>query len=93
MVPDNVPVTFTEVAMVHRSRPGIGDQAAAVRIFQGFSDHVRELRRLQANCKPFGRDYLALQIAIDGLETTAYHFTRRAHFYGASGDASGVASR
>lgn len=75
--------------MVHRARPGIGDRDAAVRIFQAFAPYVRELRQLQANCKPFGRDYMALAIPIDALETAAYHFTRRPHFYGSTGDAAG----
>ena len=44
------------------------------------------LRKLQQKCRPFGRDYLAIAIAIEALETTAYHFTRRPHFYGLGHD-------
>jgi hypothetical protein len=40
---------------------------------------------MQRECKPFGRDYHAIAVAIEGLETAAYHFTRRPHFYGSQG--------
>lgn len=55
-----------------------------VREFEALRPYVDHLRRLQRGCKPFGRDYLALAIALDGLETAAYHFTRRPHFYAAA---------
>lgn len=76
--------------MARHTYVGLGPPAAAVPVFQGFRAHVAELRKLQARCKPFGRDYLALAIAIDGLETAAYHFTRRAHFYGSDSDSVGL---
>jgi len=41
---------------------------------------VDELRAMQHGCRPFGRDYRAIAIAIEALETTAYHFTRQPHF-------------
>jgi hypothetical protein len=44
------------------------------------------LRALQRGCRPFGRDYHAIAVTLDALETTAYHFTRRPHFYGDGGD-------
>jgi hypothetical protein len=47
--------------------------------------YVVRLRDLQRRCKPFGRDYHAIAIAIDALETAAYHFTRRPHFYANEG--------
>lgn len=53
----------------------------AVREFERLRPYVDQLRRLQRQCKPFGRDYLAIAIALDGLETAAYHFTKRPHFY------------
>ncbi|WP_156378336.1 MULTISPECIES: hypothetical protein [unclassified Phenylobacterium] len=42
---------------------------------------MNQLRKMQQRCRPFGRDYHAIAIAIEALETTAYHFTRQAHFY------------
>ncbi len=52
-----------------------------IREFEALRPYVEQLRRLQQKCRPFGRDYLAIAIAIDALETTAFHFTRRPHFY------------
>lgn len=56
--------------------------ADPIREFEALRPYVDELRRLQRKCKPFGRDYLALAIALDAVETAAYHFTRRPSFYG-----------
>ena len=42
---------------------------------------VDRLRALQRSCRPFGRDYHAISIALDALDTTAFHFTRTPHFY------------
>lgn len=58
--------------------------ADPVREFERLRPYVDQLRRLQRQCKPFGRDYLAIAIALDGLETAAYHFTKRPHFYAGS---------
>ena len=52
-----------------------------VREFEALKPYVNELRKMQQKCKPFGRDYMAIAIALDGLESAAYHFTRRPHFY------------
>ena len=68
--------------MVRQTYIGIGD---AVRVFEDLTPYARRLRELQSRCKPFGRDYHALAIAIEGLESAAYHFTRRPHFYAAEG--------
>lgn len=76
--------------MVRQSYPGLGGERAAVQAFTSLSPYAAELRRLQSRCKPFGRDYMALAIALDGLESAAFHFTRWPHFYGAMGDASGT---
>ena len=59
--------------------------ADPIRDFDALRPFVIELRRLQGQCKPFGRDYHALAIALEGLDSAAYHFTRRPHFYGAGG--------
>lgn len=68
--------------MVRQTYVGIGD---AVRVFTDLTPYARRLRELQRCCKPFGRDYHALAIAIEGLESAAYHFTRRPHFYSNEG--------
>lgn len=66
--------------MVHRTYIGVSNP---VRAFDDLRPYVDQLRALQLKCRPFGRDYLALQIALEALDTTAYHFTRRPHFYAA----------
>jgi hypothetical protein len=48
---------------------------------------------MQGRCRPFGRDYLALDIAKQTLESAAFHFTRVASFYGAWGDGAGATRR
>jgi hypothetical protein len=53
--------------------------------FEELRPYVALLRKMQRGCRPFGRDYHAIAIALEGLESTAYHFTRRPHFYGSSG--------
>lgn len=52
-----------------------------VRAFEALRPYVDQLRVMQRQCKPFGRDYHAIAIALEGLETAAYHFTRRPRFY------------
>ena len=69
--------------MVRRTYVGLPDP---VRNFEELRPYVGQLRAMQRTCKPFGRDYLAIAIALDGLETAAFHFTRRPHFYGDRGD-------
>lgn len=64
--------------MAKQNYAGIGDPVAA---FDKLAPYVHQLRLMQQKCRPFGRDYLAIAIALDALETTAYHFTRRPHFY------------
>ena len=54
-----------------------------VNAFEALTPYVDQLRALQMRCKPFGADYLALAIALDGVQTAAYHFTGRPHFYAA----------
>lgn len=68
--------------MVRVTYVGVPD---AVRAFEAMRPLVEQLRGLQRGCKPFGRDYHALAIAIEGMESAAYHFTRRPHFYGSEG--------
>lgn len=67
----------------------LSDPAEAVAAFEGLAPYAHKLRLLQQRCRPYGRDYLALDIAKQSLETTAYHFTRIDAFYGAKVDSSG----
>jgi hypothetical protein len=68
---------------------GLGEPAEAIAALQDLAPYVACLRALQHKCRPFGRDYLALEIARQSLDTAAYHFTREASFYGARGDSAG----
>lgn len=68
--------------MVHRTYAGLGGPEAASRDFEALRPYVRALWGLQAAVGYFTRDGSALDIALDSLQTTAFHFTRRPHFYG-----------
>ena len=67
--------------MAHRTYGGLGDKAAAVKAFTDLKPWAALLLDLQWQCEPFQADYLALGIALDGLETAAFHFTRHRDFY------------
>jgi hypothetical protein len=67
--------------MVHRTYYGLGPPDAAVGAVEGLKPYAAELLALQAECSPLEPDYMALSIALDGLQTAAYHFTRRRDFY------------
>ncbi len=69
--------------MTRQTYPGIADP---MREFEKLRPYAAQLRALQRGCRPFGRDYHAIAIALEALETAAYHFTRRPHFYGDGGD-------
>jgi hypothetical protein len=68
--------------MVRMTYIGLADPVGE---FEALRPYVVRLRDLQRRCKPFGRDYHAIAIAIEGLEDAAYHFTRRPHFYADTG--------
>jgi hypothetical protein len=68
--------------MVRLAYPGIPNPTVE---FEKLEPLVAELRRLQQQCKPFGRDYHALALAIEGLDTAVYHFTRQPRFFGDGG--------
>jgi hypothetical protein len=65
------------------------DRQEAIAAFKGLRPYAARLMALQSKCRPFGRDYLALEIAKKSLETAAFHFTRIERFYGAQGDSAG----
>jgi hypothetical protein len=67
--------------MVARTYYGLGPIETAVAKFKALSPHVVNMLDLQAECEPLGPDYMAVGIALDGLETAAFHFTRRRNFY------------
>ena len=69
--------------------PGLGERSDAIAAFEALSGYWNCLRGWQRDCRPFGRDWRALDIAKQCLETTAYHFTRRGGFYGAKCDSAG----
>lgn len=74
--------------MVRLTYTGLGDRDEAVRMFDSLRPFYAQLQAMQRRCKPFGRDYHAIAVSLDALETTAYHFTRRPHFFGQAGDAA-----
>ncbi len=65
------------------------DRQEAIAAFQALAPYAVALRLMQGGCRPFGEDYKAIAIAQERLDTAAFHFTRIAHFYGASSDSSG----
>ena len=67
--------------MVASGYYGLGSHDAAVAAFDHLKPYVEELLSLQGECEPMKADYSAIGIALDGLQTAAYHFTRRRHFY------------
>jgi hypothetical protein len=72
---------------------GLGDGAAAIAAFETLAPYARALAAMQQRCRPFGRDYLALDIPRLCLDSAAYHFTKLAHFYGAKADSAGPIRR
>jgi len=65
------------------------DRAVVAGAFEALRPYALALRHLQSRCRPFGRDWQALNVALQGLDTTAFHFTGAAHFYGSRGDSAG----
>lgn len=62
----------------------LSDREEALSAFRALAPYMEALRKLQGRCRPYGRDYLALGVAQQGLLTAAYHFTRRSDVYGAA---------
>ncbi|PZQ63469.1 MAG: hypothetical protein DI570_08900 [Phenylobacterium zucineum] len=65
------------------------ERAVVAGAFEALRPYAQALRHLQSRCRPYGRDWLALNVALQGLETTAFHFTGVAHFFGSRGDSAG----
>ncbi|MGH6908571.1 MAG: hypothetical protein ACREE0_22960 [Phenylobacterium sp.] len=68
----------------------LGDRMEALKAFKALAAYHGALGAMQRRCRPFGRDYLAIEIAKQGLDTAAYHFTREESLYGAKGDGGGA---
>lgn len=69
------------------------ERAAVAGAFEALRPYAAKLRLLQGRCRPFGRDWQALNVALQGLETMALHFTQMEQFYGARGDSAGPIRR
>ena len=67
--------------MVARTYYGIGPAETAVARFNDLRPYVVEILSLRSECEPMGSDFMAMSIALDGLDTAAFHFTRRRDFY------------
>ena len=83
---------YFELQAPPRQPPGnrrLSDRREAIAAFKALTPYSDRLRQMRLRCRPFGRDYLALDIAHQGLETAAFHFTGEAAFYGARSDSSG----
>ncbi len=75
------PTTRARLDVVHRPRGGLGDRAACVRIFNELRPYAEQLASWRADFSITSPDGMAIAIAWDGLQTTAFHFTRRRYFY------------
>jgi hypothetical protein len=67
--------------MVTRTYYGLGPPDIAAQAFDRLKPWVVELLGLQGECKSMGTDYTAMGVALDGLQTAAFHLTHRPHFY------------
>jgi hypothetical protein len=65
------------------------DRREACAVFDALTPYADALMAMQATCRPFGRDYMALSIARQALETAAFHFTGQGAYYGARADSAG----
>ena len=67
--------------MVRQAYAGLGCLDAAVREFDALKPYAAELLDLRRSCRFGSADHNALGVAYDGLQTAAFHFTRRPQFY------------
>jgi hypothetical protein len=54
--------------------------------FDDLAPLVAQLRHLQRRCKPFGQEWCALAVAVEGLSEAAEAVTGEAAFYRSHGD-------
>lgn len=73
--------------------PNLTDRSLAPTAFEALRPYALRLRHLQSRCRPFGRDWQALNVALEGLETAAFHFTGVDRFYASRGDSAGPVGR
>lgn len=64
--------------MVQIRYPGVVEARAAFEALKPFREAVI---RMQAQCRPFGPDYLILDAVRKALDTAAYHFTGEPEFF------------
>jgi hypothetical protein len=84
------PLYFDQTRVARQNfYPGLGDRAAAIKAFDQLEPYAHRLSALRSSCRPYGRDWLALDIPCQCLDSAAYHFTRIAAFYGAQSDSAG----
>lgn len=79
------PDFYAEVEAPTPAPPGgnhrLRDRDEALAAFAALRPYVQALRQLQFRCRPYGADYCALALPLDGLFTAAFHFTRDAHLF------------
>ena len=66
--------------MVRVRYTGIPEAKAA---FEALRPLHGDILKMQAQCRPFGPDYLVLDAVRKALTTAAYHFTREPDFFAA----------
>jgi hypothetical protein len=64
--------------MVRMRYTGLTDPKAA---FEQLKPLRAQLLRMQAQCRPFGSDYLILSAITKAMDTAAYHFTGEPDFF------------
>ena len=66
--------------MTHRTYTGIRAERA-IEEFTSLRPWVLKMLGMRAACPMLGSDDCAMLVPLTGLQTAAYHFTRRRHFY------------
>ncbi|ODT86695.1 hypothetical protein [Phenylobacterium sp. SCN 70-31] len=67
----------------------LGQPAEVIKTFIGLTPYHDALISMLQQCRPMGRDYMAILIAKDGLDSAAYHFTREDRFFAPRSDSTG----
>lgn len=68
-------------AAVQPGNNRLSDPAEALKEFEALRPYNDALIRLRGRCRPFGPDYMALDIATQGLLTAVCHFTGDPELY------------